>query len=163
MRRPFILAGVALLAVAGCGGREGPGRTGCGIAALAGPTLLLSEFTTPDQTLAVPPATLPETLVARFAAGPAYPAFVGQSDSGWVVGVEGTFPEGADPEYGVLVLNPNGTARGVVIYEGAAVIGAPQIGRVSIGSKLVPLIGIQVDSAKFEQPGCPFFPDSVLP
>ncbi len=163
MRRPYVWAGVTILAIAGCGGREGPGRAGCGIAALAGPTLLLSEFNTPDQTLGGPPATLPETLVARFAVGPAYPAFVGRSDSGWVIGVEGTFPENTDPEYGVLVLNPDGTARGLMVYEGAKVTGAPQIGQVSIGSKLVPLIGIQLDSVKFEQPGCPFFPDSVLP
>ena len=71
MRRPYVLAGAALLALAGCGDREGSGRAGCGIAALAGPTLLLSEFNVPNQTLGMPPATLPETLVARFAAGPA--------------------------------------------------------------------------------------------
>ena len=40
--------------------------------------------------------------------------------------------------------------------------GAPRIGTVSIGAASVPLIGIQVDPARFEDPRCPFFPDSVL-
>ncbi|NNG15920.1 MAG: hypothetical protein HKM89_05505 [Gemmatimonadales bacterium] len=162
MRRPYVLAAAALLAL-GCGGREGSGSVGCGIAALTGPTLLLSEFSTPNQTLASPPATLPETLVARFAAGPAYPAFVGRTDTTWVVGVEGAIPEDIDPEFGVLVLGLDGTARGLMIYEGASVSGAPEIGRVSIGSEMVPLIGIQLDPAKIEDPKCPVFPDSVLP
>ena len=163
MRRPYVLAGAALLALTGCGGREGSGGVGCGIAALTGPTLLLSEFTTPDQTLAGPPVTLPETLVARFAAGPAYPAFVGRTDTTWVIGVEGAIPENVDPEFGVLVLDLDGTARGIMIYEGATVSGAPEIGQVSVGPKMVPLIGIQLDPTKIEDPKCAMFPDSVLP
>ncbi len=164
MRRPYVLAGAALLALAGCGVREGSGRAGCGIAALAGPTLLLSEFNVPNQTLGMPPATLPETLVARFAAGPPYPAFVGRTnDTTWVIGVEGAIPEHVDPAYGVLVLDLDGTARGIMIYEGATVSGAPEIGQVSIGPKMVPLIGIQLDPSKIEDPNCPVFPDSVLP
>ena len=162
MRRPYVLAGAALLAL-GCGGREGSGSVGCGIAALTGPTLLLSEFSTPHQTLASQPATLPEALVARFAAGPAYPAFVGRTDTTWVVGVEGAIPEDVDPEYRVLVLDLDGIARGIMIYEGATVSGAPEIGRVSIGTEMVPLIGIQLDPTKIEDPKCPVFPDSVLP
>ena len=162
MRRPYVLAGAALLAL-GCGGREGSGSVGCGIAALTGPTLLLSEFSTPNQTLATPPATLPETLVARFAAGPAYPAFVGRTDTTWVIGVEGAVPENVDPEFGVLVLGLDGTARGLMIYEGGTVSGAPEIGQVSIGPEMVPLIGIQLDPTKIEDPKCPVFPDSVLP
>jgi hypothetical protein len=49
-----------------------------------------------------------------------------------------------------------------MLYEGAPVEGAPPIGTVSVGNVTVPLIGIQVDPAKIEDPRCPFFPDSVL-
>jgi hypothetical protein len=49
-----------------------------------------------------------------------------------------------------------------MLYEGASVEGAPLIGNVSVGSASLPLIGIEVDPAKIEDPQCPFFPDSVL-
>ena len=71
-------------------------------------------------------------------------------------------PRAAKPGFGVLVLDPAGTARGVMLYEGASVEGAPPIGSVSVGAASVPLIGIQLDPAKIEDPHCPFFPDSVL-
>ncbi|HEV7366706.1 MAG TPA: hypothetical protein VGN76_12740 [Gemmatimonadales bacterium] len=53
-------------------------------------------------------------------------------------------------------------AQGVLLYEGTPVEGAPQIGTVSVGNATVPLLGIQLDPAKIEDPRCPFFPDSVL-
>ncbi len=165
MRRLVLSALATASALTGCAERGPRGGAPCGIAALAGPTLLLSEFSTPQQTLSTPPATLPETLVARLAAGPAYPAFVGRVDTSWVIGVEGVLPENTAAEFGVLVLDQSGRARGVMLYEGASVSGAPDIGRVSMGgdAEMIPLIGIQLDPRKFEDPACPFFPDSVLP
>jgi hypothetical protein len=49
-----------------------------------------------------------------------------------------------------------------MLYEGTPVEGAPQIGTVSVGNTTVPLIGIQLDPARIEDPRCPFFPDSVI-
>jgi hypothetical protein len=151
------------LLVAGCT-RSGdrPGSASCGLAALAGPTALLAQFSIPDQTLGSPPRTLPERLVVRSVAGPAFPAIVGRADSVWIIGVEGGLPPNVKPGFGVLVLDPNVKARGVVLYEGTPVEGAPEIGRVSVGDVTVPLIGIQLDPAKIEDPRCPLFPDSVL-
>jgi hypothetical protein len=105
---------------------------------------------------------LPERLVVRLVAGPAYPAIVGRSDSLWVIGVEGTLPPNVKPGFGVLVMDRGAKARGVMLYEGTPVEGAPQIGTVSVGNATVPLIGIQLDPAKIEEPRCPFFPDSVI-
>jgi hypothetical protein len=51
---------------------------------------------------------------------------------------------------------------GVMIFEGDPVEGAPRIGDVSVGSDRVPLIGVQVDPARIEDPNCRFFSDSVL-
>lgn len=160
MRKALLLT---LLLMAGCtrSGDRAPSAA-CGLAALAGPTALLAQFSLPDQTLASPPRTLPERLVVRSVAGPAYPAIVGRADSLWIIGVEGSLPPNVKPGYGVLVLDPDGKARGVVLFEGTPVEGAPELGRVSVGDITVPLIGIQLDPAKIEDPRCPLFPDSVI-
>jgi hypothetical protein len=152
-----------LLVLAACGKPADRGNAACGLAALAGPTALLTQFSVPRQTLSVPPRTLPERLVARVVAGPALPAIVGRTDSGLVIGVEGGIPATIKPGYGVLVLDTTERARGVMLFEGTSVEGAPRIGTVSAGAATMPLIGIQLDPARIEDPHCPFFPDSVLP
>jgi hypothetical protein len=155
----------SLLLLAACGGspdHEPSGSAACGLAALAGPTALLSQFSVPDQTLGSPPRQLPERLVVRLVAGPAYPAIVGRSDSLWVLGVDGALPSNVKAGFGVLIMDQSGKARGALLYEGTPVEGAPQIGSVSVGNATVPLIGIQLDPAKIEDPRCPFFPDSVI-
>jgi hypothetical protein len=154
---------LTFLLMAGCtrSGDRAPSAA-CGLAALAGPTALLAQFSTPDQTLGAPPRTLPERLVVRSVAGAAYPAIVGRADSLWIIGVEGSLPHNVKPGFGVLVLDPPGKARGVVLYEGTPIEGAPEIGRVSVGDITVPLIGIQLDPTKIEDPRCPLFPDSVI-
>lgn len=150
------------LALAACGAPRSGGA--CGISAIAGATMLLQEFGTPDQTLGEPPDQLPPRLVARVAAGPAYEAVVGRtSDSGWIIGIEGSIQAPIRPAFGVLVLDPAGTARGVMIYESAPIRGAPEIGRISVDTLMLPLLSIQLDPSRFEDPGCPFFPDSILP
>jgi hypothetical protein len=162
MQRYFL--GLAIL-IAACGRSPDKGSAGaatCGLAALAGPTALLGQFSIPNQTLGSPPGHLPERLVVRLVAGPAYPAIVGRSDSLWVIGVEGSLPPNVKPGFGVLVLDKSGKARGVLLYEGVPVEGAPQVGTVSVGSATVPLLGIQLDPSKIEDPRCPLFPDSVI-
>jgi hypothetical protein len=160
MRSGLLLA--AVLLAAACE-RSGGGRAACGLAALAGPTALLTQFSVPNQTLAQPPRHLPERLVARVVAGPALPAVVGRSDSLLLIGVEGDLPPGTKPGYGVLVIDQKEQARGVVLYEGLPVEGAPQLGKVAIGPSTVPLIGIQLDPSRIEDARCPMFPDSVIP
>jgi hypothetical protein len=154
-----------LIVAAGCDSshdRPAAGSAACGLASLAGPTALLSQFSIPNQTLASPPKNLPERLVVRLVAGPAYRAVVGRSDSLWLIGVDGALPAKVKPGFGVLVLDQAGKSRGVMLYEGTPVEGAPQIGTVSVGNATAPLIGIQLDPAKIEDPHCAFFPDSVL-
>jgi hypothetical protein len=134
----------------------------CGLAALAGPTALLAQFGIADQTLASPPRNLPERLVVRQVAGKAYPAIVGRADSLWIIGLQGQLPANVKPGFGVLVQHVDGEAQGVMLYEGTPIEGAPEIGTVSVGAGTVPLIGIQLDRGKIEDPGCPLFPDSVI-
>jgi hypothetical protein len=144
----------------------GTGRTGgaCGITSIAGATMLLQQFAVPNQTLGAPPASLPSRLVARVAAGPAFESVIGRTeDRGWVIGVEGSLPAAIQPGFGVLVLDLKGAARGVLIYESDPIRGAPVIGKLNVDSLMLPLLGIQLDPARFEDARCPLFPDSILP
>jgi len=160
MTRRLVAPLLSLVLLAACGDRAP--RTSCGVAALAGPTMLLSEFGTPGQTLGFPPESLPPRLVARVVAGPALPAIVGRADSAWVIGVEGTLPPAIIPGFGVLIMNTDGSARGVLVYEGSPIAQAPVLGSVTIGARTVPLLGIQLEAGKYEDPRCPVFPDSIL-
>ena len=155
--RHVLLCLPALLAACGGASSGRGGNPACGIAALAGPTALLEEFRTPQQTLSEPPVRT----VARIAAGPALRAIVGRSDTGVVVGVEGAVPSGIRPAFGVLVTEKSGDTRGVMLYEGQPVEAAPVLGLVSVGGATLPLLGIEVDMGRIEDPNCPLFPDSL--
>jgi hypothetical protein len=118
----------------------------------------LSEFD-PEPGPGYPPEQLPERLVARFVAGPAFPAVVGRTDSTWAIGVEGSPPAKVTPGFGVLVLDPAGVAQGVLVTKG--IRGA----RASIAghhrrSTTVLLLGIQV--ANEVRGSASRTPDSVL-
>ena len=152
-----------LLLLAACGSPPGRSRAACGLASLAGPTALLTQFSVPRQTLSAPPRNLPARLVARFVAGGAFPAIVGRTDSSLVIGVEAPLPANARPGFGVLVVNLEERTRGLMVFEGDPVEGAPRLGDVSVGTTTIPLIGIQLDPGKIEDANCPLFPDSVLP
>ena len=161
----FILMRVrplALVALAAAACQRSPAGAACGFTNVAGATLLLNEFGRPNQTLSAPPRAAPPRLVLRLVAGPAYPSVIGRSADSLVVGMEGTLPPRVEPGFGVLVLDPTGKPRGILLYESPVIKGAPRLGNVTVGDKVVPLIGIQVDPARIEDPRCPFFPDSVL-
>ena len=91
------------LLLAGCDRPAGGANPLCGVAMVAGPTKVLTEFQIPNQTLSAPPRNLPERIVARFVAGPAAPAIVGRTDSNVVVGIEAASPAGMKPSLTVPV------------------------------------------------------------
>lgn len=153
-----LLGSILALPVSACGGRTSD--YGCGVAAMAGLSLILDQFNRPGSALAAPPATLPESLPVRLALGPAFRSVVGRSDTALVVGVEGAIPPTHQVGFGVLVQEA-GEPRGVILYEGSPIRGAPTLGLVNVGGKNVPLIGIRIELARYERPGCPIFPDSL--
>ena len=156
------LASVLVL-TAGCDRPDGGVPPTCGMAALAGATNLLEQFTIPNQTLAEPPGSLPERTVARVAADGALPVVVGRTDSLLVLGVEGNPPATVKPGFGVLVMDTQDRVMGVMLYEGDPIPGAPKLGLVSVAGGSIPLIGIQVDPARITDPNCPsLFPDSII-
>jgi hypothetical protein len=156
------IGSLVVLAAACGGGSEGRVPATCGLAAVAAASALLEQFTIPNRTLAGPPGSLPERTVARVAAGGAYPAVVGRTDSLLVIGVEGN-PAGPAPGFGVLVVDASDRVQGVMLYEGSPIPGAPRLGEVSVGAASVPLIGVHADPAAIADPSCPsLFPDSIL-
>lgn len=161
--RPVLAAATALLLLgpaAACARTSG-GATACGITAMAGPALLLDQFNTAGATLGVPPRDLPGVLPVRLATGPAFRAVVARSDSGWLAGVDGTLPARPVPGFGVLVMDRSEGPRGILLYEGVPIRGAPVLGSVATSQATLPLIGIEVRLADFENPNCPVFPDSL--
>jgi len=76
--------------------------------------------------------------------------------------VEGKFSPDDMPGFGVLIVDPSATVRGLMLYTGDPLRGAPHLGQVSVGDRMIPLIGIRLDPLRFEDPACPFFPDSLL-
>jgi|SRR5688572_17779322 len=160
MRAAFLIFATPLLA---CGPARPAGEgAACGIAAVAGPAMVLSEFSSADAALTVPPATIPPRAVARFVAGPAASAVLGRRGDSLEVGVDGGVPAGNNVGFGVLMTDRAGAVRGVLVYDGLPVGGAPVLGNLTVGAVRVPLLGIALDSARVEDPRCPFFPDSVL-
>lgn len=150
----------ALALLAGCSGGASGGY-GCGFAAVAGQSMLLDQFNRPGTVLGELPAQIPEALAVRIALGPAFSSVTGRADTLLIVGVEGQLPATPPVGFGVLVVSPQGTAEGVLLYEGDAIQGAPRLGTVNAGEKNLPLIGIRLDITQFQKPSCPIFPDSL--
>jgi hypothetical protein len=150
----------ALSLMAACSPRSG-GSYSCGIAAVAGQSLILDEFTRPGKTLSALPADIPGGLPVRIALGPAFRSIVGRADSQLVVGIEGALPATPAVGFGVLIVNPEGKADGVLLYNGDPIQGAPLLGTVNAGERNLPLIGLQTTIANFEDASCPIFPDSL--
>jgi len=156
--RHALIAAFVPAVVLGCSGKSG---YGCGIATVAGQSLLLEEFTRPGATLSTPPTRLPSGLPVRVALGPAYRSVVGRTDTLLVVGVQGDLPAASRVGFGVLIVTPADEAQGVLLYDGDPIQGAPRLGTVNAGDKNLPLIGLRLDLAKFQNPTCPIFPDSL--
>ena len=151
---------IVLALAAGCSGGKG-GNYGCGFAAVAGQSMLLDEFNRPGTVLAKAPGNIPGALPVRIALGPVFPSVAGRADTMVVVGVEGTLPPTPPVGFGVLVVNPQGEAQGVILYEGKAIEGAPLLGSVNASGRDLPLIGLRAEVSRFEKPGCSIFPDSL--
>jgi hypothetical protein len=159
--RSTILGMSIPVALAGCSGHGG--GASCGFAGVAGANLLLGAFAEPNRTLSAPPRRLPAALPVRVVAGAVYTGDVTSADSSVTVTLRDSLPSSIVPGSGVLVQDPSGLTRGIVIYEAMPVAGAPTIGTLVSGRHTAPLVGIQVDLARFEDPKCPTFPDSSSP
>lgn len=138
----------------------------CGLALLAGPTIIQEQLRNPRAVFVEAPRGLPETLPARV---------IGQSAQGSVtVGAAGSrlalrydgggFPQTANQlnGYGLLVVDDTSQqVQGVLIYESELPKDHPRLGEVTSGDKSIPLFGVRVDWASMSNPRCPLLGDTA--
>ena len=147
-----------VLLVAACGRGSGGSPT-CGIAFLAGPSLITSQLTNARAVLTDPPRGVPDSL----------PALVIQQKTGTGAVIVGRDAEGKismqfrgpgfpSRGYGLLVVDDTSQrSMGVLILDQEEPQGHPVIGTVIGGSTALNLYGVRVDWASVSNPRCPLF------
>jgi len=151
------MTGVLLLAtLAGCAGDRSRSPT-CGIAQLAGPTLIQQQLANPTYVVQDAPRGLPGSLPARVAVQPQQgEVLVAYNQKQLVMGYQGTGFPAAPGGYGVLVVDDStARAQGVLIYESEGPRGYPTLGSVTGADRSIPLYGVRVDWRSVSNPRCP--------
>ena len=161
MRYPFV---TLVLLVAACG-RSGGSPT-CGIAALAGPTLIVQQLTNARAVLTDPPRGVPDSLPALviLLKSRDYGAVLAGRDAEGKVSMQyrgAGFPARG---YGLLVVDDtSGRAMGVMVLDQEDPQGHPTIGTIIGGSVALNLYGVRVDWASVNNPRCSLFVGSATP
>jgi hypothetical protein len=147
-----------LLAAPACN-RGTSGSPTCGIALLAGPSMITSQLSNARAVITDPPRGLPDSL----------PALVIQQKNDRGAVIVGRDAEGkvsmqfrgpAFPQrgYGLLVVDDTSQrAMGVLILDQEEPAGHPAIGTVISGSTALTLYSVRVDWASVSNPRCPLF------
>ncbi len=154
--RPGAFAALAALALARCAGDRARSPT-CGLAQIAGPTLIQQQLVNAPSVLTDAPRGLPGTLPARVVGLQQQgEVLVGYDNARLAMGYQGTsFPPGPGG-YGLLVVDDSTQrAEGVLIYESEVPKNYPQLGTVNGGDRSMPLFGVRVDWASVNNPRCP--------
>ena len=150
---------LAAVTISACQDSDRPSPL-CGIAAMAGPMMVLEGFPRGDG-LGEAPAQLPVSLPTRYVAGPLTAATIVQDSAGLVrATVELAAPEGASPGYGVLVTDRSRVPLGILIFDGASIPGAIEMGSVLVSGDSLPLLGIRANPEAFDDAQCPIFAES---
>jgi hypothetical protein len=147
-----------LLALASVGCAEDRSRSPtCGIAQLAGPTLIQQQLANMPYVLTDAPRGLPDSLPARVAVQPQQgEVLVAYSGTQLVMGYQGSGFPAAPGGYGVLVVDDSSArAQGVLIYESEAPHGYPTVGTITGADRSIPLLGVRVDWRGVNNPRCP--------
>ena len=151
-----------VLLVAACGRGSGGSPT-CGIAFLAGPSLITSQLTNARAVLTDPPRGVPDSL----------PALVIQQKTGTGAVIVGRDAEGKismqfrgpgfpSRGYGLLVVDDTSQrSMGVLILDQEEPQRHPVIGTVIGGSTALNLYGVRVEWASVSNPRCPLFGGSA--
>ncbi len=154
--RSGAFAALAACALARCAGDRSRSPT-CGLAQIAGPSLIQQQLANVASVLTDAPRGLPGTLPARVVGLPQQgEVLVGYANARLVMGYQGTsFPPGPSG-YGLLVVDDTTQrAEGVLIYESEGPKNYPELGTVTASERSVPLLGVRVDWASVSNPRCP--------
>lgn len=161
-RRLLVL--VVLLASA-CGRGGSGGSPTCGIALIAGPSLITQQLTNARAVLTDPPRGLPDSL----------PALVIQQKTGVGAVIVGHDAEGKismqyrgpgfpAQGFGLLVVDDTSQrAMGVLVLESQEPQQHPRIGTIIGGGTALNLYGVRVDWASVSNPRCPLFGGPASP
>ena len=148
-----------LLAVATACNRGTSGSPTCGIALLAGPSLITSQLTNARAVLTDPPRGLSDSLPALVIQqkNDRGAVLVGRDAEGRV-SMQFRGPSFPPRGYGLLVVDDTSQrAMGVMILDQEEPAGHPAIGTVIGGSTALNLYGVRVDWASVNNPRCPLF------
>lgn len=150
------LSVAALFLAAACGGEPSRSPT-CGLALVAGPTLVQERLRNPRAVMVEAPPGLPGRLPARVAGfGDQGSVLVATTGPRLSLGYEGAhFP--VLPGYALLVVDDSSNhALGVLIYDREGPESFPRLGSVQGGTALeLPLYGVRVDWHSVSNPHCP--------
>jgi|SRR5258705_231433 len=156
---------VLALAVAACG-RGSSGSPTCGIAFLAGPSLITQQLTNARAVLTDPPRGVPDSLPALVLLQKTRDigaVLVGRDSEGRIsMQYRGAgFPTRG---YGLLVVDDTSQrAMGVMVLDRGDPKEQPAIGSIIGGSVALNLYGVRVDWASVSNPNCPLFGSASTP
>lgn len=156
--RLLVVLSAALIGGACSGGNRGSPT--CGIAAIAGPSLITSQLSNARVVVTDPPRGLPDslpTLIIQLKSRDTGVAIVSRDAAGRVSMLyrgAGFPPRG----YALLVVDDTSQrAMGVLIIDQEEPQRHPVIGTVIGGSTALNLYGVRVDWASVSNPRCPLF------
>src|SRR2546425_1084327 len=156
-----------VLAAAGCTRGSGGSPT-CGLAMLAGPSLITSQLANARAVLTDPPRGIPGSLPARVieqkaGSGGNGAGIVGRDAEGKIsMQFRGPrFPARGDGFLGGDDTTPRRV--GVLFLDQEEPAGHPAIGTIIGGSTVLNLYGVRVDWASVSNPRCPLFGGSASP
>lgn len=160
LRTPTAALGLVLLLALGACDKHA-GSVSCGIDAMTGP-LVVKQSLAKGAGLALLPGVAPAGLPIRLVAGPAWHGSVVRDTLyRWHITLHGTVDSMVHVGYGVLVVDYDNRALGVLAYDAQPIRGATSVGDLAVGNVVVPVYGVQLDPATFQRAACPFFPDSL--
>lgn len=155
-----LLAGFTIaVALSACSG-GGRGSPTCGIAAIAGPSLITSQLSNARVVITDPPRGLPDslpTLIIQLKSRDTGVVIVSRDAAGRVSMLHrgAGFPQRG---YGLLVVDDTSQrAMGVLILDQEEPASHPAIGTIIGGSTALNLYGVRVDWANVSNPRCHLF------
>lgn len=165
MKRPVL---PLVLILAACGRGSGGSPT-CGLALLAGPSIVISQLQNPRAVLTDPPRGIADSLPARVieqkAGSGGTGALVVAHDREGKISMLYRGPSFPPRGYGLLVVDDTSQrAMGVLLLDQEEPsAGHPAIGTIIGGSTELNLYGVRVDWASVSNPNCPLFGGSRAP
>jgi len=159
MHRMQRLGAPLLLLVAAACTRGSGGSPTCGIALLAGPSLITSQLSNARAVLTDPPRGIPDSLPALVIQqkNDRGAVIVGRDAAG-KISMQFRGPAFPPRGYGLLVVDDTSQrALGVLILDQEEPAAHPAIGTIIGGGTTLNLYGVRVDWASVNNPRCPLF------